>query len=158
MESDQAGGGETRFEFKEIRMKKILVAIDVARENGNDMIMETAQKIARADDGELFLLHVIEPIPRRVLLELPKEALARRKTHADEEMGKLLAQYDCNNGIVREGPPSIEILNYATEIKSDLIVVHSHDPEMADYFIGSVAGRVVRRAHCSVHVVREGNK
>ena len=158
MELNQVGDGEFRFEFKEIHMKKILVAIDVARENGNDMIMETAQKIARAVDGELFLLHVIEPIPRRVLLELSKEALARRKTHADEEMEKLLAQYDCNSGVVREGSPSNEILNYATEIKSDLIVVHSHDPELADYFIGSVAGRVVRRAHCSVHVVREGEK
>jgi universal stress protein F len=136
-------------------LKKVLVAIDVAREAGNDTIMEMAQKLAHTIDGELILLHVIEPIPRRVLLELPKEALARRKSHADEEMEKLSKQYDCADGIVREGPPSNEILNYAAEIGSDLIVLHSHDPELSDYFIGSVASRVVRRAHCSVYIVRE---
>ena len=136
-------------------MKKILVAVDFGREGGNDTILKTAQSLAKAVDGEIYLLHVIEPIPKRVLPELPKEALSRRKSHADEEMAKLLDQYKCASGVVHDGPPSNEILNYASDIKSDLIVVHSHDPDLSDYFIGSVAGRVVRRAHCSVHIVRE---
>jgi len=136
-------------------MKKVLVAVDFGREGGNDTLMATAQAIAGAIGGELHLLHVVEPIPKRVIPELPQDVMSRYKSHADEEMKKLLAQYDCASGVVHNGPPSNEILNYAAEIKSDLIVVHSHDPNLSDYFIGSVAGRVVRRAHCSVHIVRE---
>ena len=35
-----------------------------------------------------------------------------------------------------------------------MIVIASHDPGLADYLLGSTAGRVVRHAHCSVLVVR----
>ncbi len=136
-------------------MKKILVAVDIGREGGNDTLMETAKSLAKSADGEIYLLHVIEPVPKRVLLELPQESIARHLSDAEEDMSKMLSQYGYSNGVVREGPPSNEILKYATEINADLIVVHSHDPDLSDYFIGSVAGRVVRRAHCSVHIVRE---
>jgi len=56
---------------------------------------------------------------------------------------------------VREGRPAAAILDYASEIGADLIVLNAHDPGTADYFLGSVASRVVRRAPCSVHVVRQ---
>ena len=46
------------------------------------------------------------------------------------------------------------ILDYAEQMKADCIVIASHDPGIQDYFLGSTAARVVRHAHCSVHVVR----
>ncbi len=55
---------------------------------------------------------------------------------------------------VRDGHPSTEILAFATEIGADMIVIDSHDPGLVDYFLGSVAARVVRHAHCSVLVAR----
>jgi len=139
-------------------VKKVLVAVDTGREGGNDLIMETANTLTDTMGGELHVLHVIEPIPKRIAPELPKEALARRKIHAEAEMSELQKHYGFANGALREGPPSNEILRYAAEIEADLIVLHSHDPNLSDYFIGSVAGRVVRRAHCSVHIVRVGRE
>lgn len=135
-------------------MKKILVAIDIARSSGNDACIKTAQGIAGTMDGTVILLHVIEPIPRYVVPSMPAGVLAKRKLEAEEETRKLTARYDCADAVVREGRPANVILEYASEIDADLIVLNSRDPGLAEYFLGSVASRVVRRARCSVHVVR----
>ncbi|MBE9553021.1 MAG: universal stress protein [Proteobacteria bacterium] len=136
-------------------MKKVLVAIDVARSSGNDTCIKTAQDIAGTMDGTLILLYAIEPIPRYIVPSMPAGVLAKRKFEAEEETRKLAAQYNCSDAVVREGRPATIILEYASEINADLIVLNSHDPGVARYFLGSVASRVVRRAHCSVHVVRQ---
>ena len=135
-------------------MKKVLVAIDIARSGGNDTCMKTAQDIAGTMDGALVLLHVIEPIPRYIAFDIPGGVLEKRKSEAQEELRKLAVQYGCSDVVVREGAAATEILEHASEIKADLIVLHSHDPKLSNYFLGSVASRVVRHAHCSVHVVR----
>ena len=52
------------------------------------------------------------------------------------------------------GRPGNEIVDFAEENNIDCIIVFSHKPDISDYFLGSTAGRVVRRATCSVHVIR----
>jgi nucleotide-binding universal stress UspA family protein len=81
--------------------------------------------------------------------------LAKGKLEAEEATRKLAARHDCADAVVREGRPATVILEYASEIGADLIVLNAHDPGLARYFLGSVASRVVRRANCSVHVVRQ---
>jgi len=135
-------------------MKKVLVAIDVSRPDGNELCIKAAQTIAKAMHASLAFLYVIEPIPGYVLGEIPEWILDKRKTDAEEELGKLAAQYGCTDKIIRTGAPATEILEHASEINADVIVLHSHDPDLSDYFLGSVASRVVRHAHCSVYVVR----
>jgi nucleotide-binding universal stress UspA family protein len=137
-----------------MQMKKVLVAIDLARSSGNDTCMKTAQDIAGTMDGTLILLHAIEPIPKYLVPSMPVGVLAKRKLEAEEEARKLAERYDCADVVVREGGAATIILEYASEINADLIVLNSHDPGLAEYFLGSVASRVARRAHCSVHVVR----
>ena len=59
--------------------------------------------------------------------------------------------------VVRQGGIYHEILEEATAIKADLIVMTSHRPHrhaVRTYFLGSNAGHVVRYAKCSVLVVR----
>ncbi len=135
-------------------MKKVLVAIDIARSGGNDTCIKTAQDIAGTMDGALVLLHVIEPIPRYIAFDIPDGVLGKQKSEAQEELRKLAVQYSCSDVVVREGAPATEILEHASEIKADLIVLHSHDPKLLNFFLGSVASRVVRHSHCSVHIVR----
>ena len=136
-------------------MKKVLVAIDLARSSGNDACIKTARDIAGTMDGTLILLHVIEPIPHYVVPSMPTGILTKHMREAEEEIRKLAEQYDCSDVVVREGAPATIILEYASEINADLIVLNSRGPGLAKYFLGSVASRVVRRAHCSVHVVRQ---
>lgn len=135
-------------------MKKILVAIDIARDSGNDACIKTAQDIARTMDGEVVLLHVLEPIPHYVVPSMPSGFLNKHMQEAKEEIRKLAERFGCADVAVREGRPASEILDYAGDIKADLIVLNSHNPGVAEYLLGSVASGVVRRAHCSVLVVR----
>ena len=135
-------------------MKKILVAIDFSRTDGNELCIKTAQDIAGIMGAELVFLHVMEPVPGYIVGEIPAWVLSKRGTDANEELSKLAAQYGSPETVIRDGAPATEILEYASEINASLIVLHSHDPDLSDYFLGSVASRVVRHAHCSVHVVR----
>jgi nucleotide-binding universal stress UspA family protein len=137
-----------------MKMKKILVAIDIARSSGNDACIKTAQGIAGIMGGTVTLLHVIEPIPHYVVPSMPTGILTKHMREAEKVIRELAEQHGCADAVVREGAPATIILEYASEINADLIVLNSHDPGLAEFILGSVASRVVRRARCSVHVVR----
>lgn len=136
-------------------MKKILVAVDTARSGGNDTVMTTAKKLAEVMGANLAMVHVIEGIPGYLYAEIPEAVLRMRKEQAEAEVKKLAETYNIGEALLREGSPATEILDCAKELDAELIVLHSHDPGFADYFLGSVASRVVRHAHCSVHIVRQ---
>ena len=136
-------------------MKKVLVAIDLARSSGNDTCIKTAQAIAGIMDGALTLLYVVEPIPKYIVPSMPAGVLAKQKLDSEDAARKLAKQYDISDVAIREGGgAATTILDHASEIRADLIVLNSRDPGLAEYILGSVASRVVRHAHCSVHVVR----
>lgn len=136
-------------------MNKILVAIDIARSSGNDICINMAKNLAEIMGGAIAILHVIEPIPRYAVPSMPQGMLGKRKIEAEREMGELAAVHHCLDVTVREGGAARTILGYAEEIGADLIVLNSHDPGLAEFIFGSVAGRVVAHAHCSVHIVRQ---
>ena len=48
-----------------------------------------------------------------------------------------------------------EILAVAEELESDLIIVGDHDKHGLERWLGTNSDKVVRRAHCSVMVVKE---
>ncbi|MCX8227744.1 MAG: universal stress protein, partial [Sulfitobacter sp.] len=52
------------------------------------------------------------------------------------------------------GKAGVRIPAVANEIGADLIIVGAHHPSAVDYFLGSTASRVARRATCSVYIVR----
>lgn len=87
---------------------KILVAVYTEREVSNDLIKETANTLTDAIDGELHVLHVIELIPKRIALELPKEAIARRRNRAKSKMSELQEQYGFSNGALLEDPSPLK--------------------------------------------------
>ena len=56
---------------------------------------------------------------------------------------------------VTVGDPGSEIIDFATKNKIDLIVIPSHGRTgIGRFFLGSVAEKVVRYAHCPVLVLR----
>lgn len=137
-----------------MKPKKILVAIDLARTGGNDLILEVARDLGRDAGAEVTLLYVVETIPKHIAVQLPAGTLKNTKDEAEQDVQNLVAKNGFSHGLVRQGVPKSEILSLAGEIGAELIVMHSHDPGLADYVLGSVAGRVVRHAHCSVYIVR----
>lgn len=137
--------------------KTILVPIDVFEDNAGAAALALAKEHATAHDSRLVLLAVREIVQGYVGSYLPPDF----DKNARAEFDKKLTAIADREGIaavaethVREGSPATVILDVARELPADLIVIASHNPGIADYFIGSVAARVVRHAHCSVLVVR----
>jgi len=138
---------------------KILVPIDLHHESTIGEILRVASMIANNDGAGVTLMTVVEATPVAVSQYLPKhyeKQLTRDTTMKLEALAASMnvrsAQVDSS---VRFGSVYREILSYATTIQADLIVMGSHEPNVADYLLGSNAARVVRHAACSVHIVRQ---
>ena len=135
-------------------MKKILVALDLGRPGGNDEVLKTASKLAKTFDAEQELLFVMEPSTGFVVAVLPDGLLQERRNQAEADLAEIAEQQGATAWSVRDGGPAAEIMAQAEKSSADLIIMHSHDPDVSNFFLGSTASRVVRHAHCSVHIVR----
>lgn len=59
------------------------------------------------------------------------------------------------NVLIKDGHPADKILETAAEIGADYIIVGAHGRHGArKYFMGSVASKVARHAHCKVVIAR----
>lgn len=138
--------------------KSILVPIDISADKSSTPAIAIAQDLAKLNDGKLTLLNVVEQFTGYTSAYLPEDFYEKAKLEAMDTLKEVAARHglsDTADIVVREGTPANEILNHAKDIKADIIVIPSHDPGLVDFFLGSVAARVVRHAHCSVMVVRE---
>lgn len=131
---------------------KIIVALSL--EHG---IAEKALKAASilANPGaEVFAVHVSEPLQGSVRFYVSDSDLedARRRTEAS--LAERVANHPGVTPVVLEGHAGQTLADHAERIGADCIVVASHKPGLRDYLLGSTAARIVRHAHCSVHVLR----
>ncbi|MCH2394177.1 MULTISPECIES: universal stress protein [Oceanibaculum] len=134
--------------------KNILVPIDLTQAEKGTAMLAVAAKLA--DQGaKITAINVVEDLPGYVRAELPTGLVEKNLKAAQEEMAKLVKDSGVAASVqVSDGNPSREILDHASKIGADLIIVASHRPGMQDYFLGSTAARVVRHAACSVLVTR----
>lgn len=137
--------------------KKVLVPIDVSHTERNESLIERAKQLVDQPDGVISILNVIEDVPGYVALELPAGIHERVLANARAELEKLAKKHGLPSSTeinIAHGPPSKQILEASEKADVDVIVIASHKPGLADYFLGSVAGKVVRHAHCCVMVLR----
>lgn len=133
--------------------KNILVPIAFDHEYDRSASIELAGILA-TPDAKITLLHVVELLPAYAISYLSEEFLKSTRAALVEEMAKLALKLPGSIGKVVEGHSGRTILDFAEADKTDLIIIASHRPEIADYFLGSTAARVVRHAGCAVHVLR----
>lgn len=138
--------------------KKILVAVDLEDEGLMAKMLQTASDLANLHDAEVTLAHVIANLPSDVRNHLPEDY---EKSITDEvvaKLDKLIADSGLPSDKVhvtaRIGSVYRRVLDEAEKLGADLIIIGCHSPDVADYLLGSNAARVVRRATCSVYVVR----
>lgn len=108
-----------------------------------------------AEGGRITLLTVLERVtgyPAEFIDLKPEEQL---KPKIRAKLVEVAAGASDIAVDVATGKAGVAISNYAKENGVDLIIVGSHHPTAQDYFLGSTASRVVRRAPCSVYVHRE---
>jgi nucleotide-binding universal stress UspA family protein len=138
-------------------IKSVLVPVDLAQTDAGAASIVLARDVAEKYGSTLTLLHVVEKVPAFIQAQLPAGAHAKAIDDAKTRLDAFAAEHGLAGSVelvTREGSPATEILEFANEARSDMIVIASHDPGLADYLLGSVAARVVRHAHCSVLVVR----
>ena len=144
-----------------ITMKRILVPTDFSE--FSRQAARYACELANKFDSQIDLLHVIEspvmampspgaPLPDEFVDGVAKgaeECLALTLKQEQEEMS-----LDVNRTVVH-GAPFAEIVKFAAEHDSDLIVIGTHGRSgVIHALIGSVAEKVVRKSPCPVLTVR----
>ena len=109
--------------------------------------------------ADLHFIHVTQPWNEHEIGGSWDQETEEERIHALEKklQDKLQAgNYQDLQIVIRIGSTASEIIGYAETVGAELIVMPSHGRTGLKHFaLGSVAERVVRRAHCPVLVLRE---
>jgi nucleotide-binding universal stress UspA family protein len=142
--------------------KRILCAVDFSKPSLR--AFQTAVKLARQSKAALHVLHVIEAQPvvpgwlpanglSEVTLLIEGKATAAMQSlmkSSSRELKGLKVTTEIN-----DGRAFVEILNRARNLKADLIVIGAQGAASVEEIVaGGTAENVVRRAQCSVLIVR----
>lgn len=131
----------------------ILVAVAFDTDDAPERSLQ-ATKLLLSPTGKVTVLHVKEMIPSYALSYIPEDYDATLRVAIRERLEGVAARFENGVGVLIDGHSGQTILEYAEANQVDCIVMMSHRPGLQDYFLGSTAGRVVRHAQCSVHVIR----
>ncbi len=139
----------------------ILVAVDLNEETSWQMALPQAVQLARASGGALHLMTVVPDMGMPLVEGFFPEGYEERALTAAKERLDTLAREHLPKDLAHEqhvslGQITSHVLEVAERTGADLIVMASHDPDMAHHFLlGSHAAKVVRRSPVSVLVVRK---
>jgi nucleotide-binding universal stress UspA family protein len=123
-----------------------------------------ALMLAEGFGARVHILHVTDDLGARVLGPSPLpidlgqqqdeiDAAARRQLQT--VIGSDPRAGSATSAIVTSGHPAVAILDYAQRAQADLIVMGTHGRAgLAEFFMGSVAQQIVRRANCPVVTLR----
>ncbi|MGB8712153.1 MAG: universal stress protein [Onishia taeanensis] len=137
----------------------ILIPVDLVHQEQLDRLRESARLLIDGA-GSITLLYV-DPITvhkEALMIQLGEGQYAEHQREAEAQLQSLSESLQLENVamnvVTREGSAHDQILEYASEISADAILMMASRPGLTDYFIGSTAERVVRHADCSVFVIR----
>lgn len=131
--------------------KNILVPIALDHERDVEAALTIAAAL-KASGAKITALNVIEQLPSYATEYLPVDHMQGKSDEVSAGM-QVLVNGRADIAVVH-GHSGRTIVEYAQDNGVDLIVIASHQPGLQDYFLGSTAARVVRHAHCAVHVIR----
>jgi nucleotide-binding universal stress UspA family protein len=141
--------------------KRILIATDFSE--CSRVALDICISAAKCMKIKLYVLHTIEKLPHDYRHLLPSATHADMKQKLEEDardkikamLPEELLEKEDIVPIVRFGKPFLEVIQVAKEKDVDIITIGTHGRAGVDRVIlGSVAERVVRKAHCPVMVVR----
>ena len=144
-----------------VEIRRILCPIDFS--DFSRRALDHAVAIARWYESTVTVLHVFSPVPVAAFGPGPVSFEPIVLTAADREQlladTKEFAAAESAPGIaieavLREGNTSVEILDQATSMDADLLVIGTHGRSGFERLVlGSVAEKVLRKARCPVLTV-----
>jgi len=149
------------------QVKRIVCPVDFSE--SSELALAQAVSMAEQTGAELMLITVVQPITPAMFSDgmlltqpdtLPNQSEELAQKLLEKWRGKFCAPVLERTTLhVAVGIPFVEIVRHAHENEADLIVMGSHGRTGIEHLmIGSVAERVVRKATCSVLVVRDANR
>lgn len=136
--------------------KRVLFATDFDEVGLN--AAQKAKKIADENKAELFLVHVVEPIPAYAYPGFAgfTEVEVSIREQAEKELNALADRLDVSpkHRLLEFGSTKNEVLRVAKEHKIDLIVSGSHGKHGLALLLGSTADAILHGAQCDMLIVR----
>jgi nucleotide-binding universal stress UspA family protein len=146
-----------------MEFKKIVLTTDLS-ENA-DAAVPYAVQFAKMNKGTIYLLSILEDVVyygraaggEGVLpVEWIEASRIDRQTRVKAKAEELAKKEGINVvGVMRQGHPANEIIQFAHEEHADCVVISTHGHTGLSHFIfGSVAERVVRQCNSPVLTIR----
>ena len=146
-------------------MKTFLVPIDFSAVT--EEVIDTAVSFARAFEGKVAMIHVVQPPVVTSEFALPVEVLQEAIAAGERAAQKKLDDYvqmfrttgiECSAKVCH-GPPVTMIREEAERVKADYIIMGSHGHgKLYDFLVGSTASGVMKKATCGIIIVPHGDK
>ncbi len=137
--------------------KSILVPVDLSDPDHYRDAVAEASGLAKQSGGEIRLMTVIQSLSSMMAEYLPEDAQKQVIDEATKQLHAIAKETGMEERVtvvIRDGATHHEVLQEAVDSGCDLIVMGSHQPGFATYFLGSHATTIVRHAVCSVLVLR----
>jgi nucleotide-binding universal stress UspA family protein len=139
--------------------KKILLPIDPGEPAFADEAVAKASMFAKDYGAKLLLVAVCPEVQSFVTSHLPEDFQEREVAETQKILDGVIEKYSLPaeqvSTEVRVGTVYHEVIEAASDNNCDLVMIHSHKPGFATYFIGSNAAHIVRHAPCAVLVLRD---
>jgi nucleotide-binding universal stress UspA family protein len=139
--------------------KKILCAVDL--DDNIAIALDVAEPIARQDDAQVVVLHVVPVVLRAEAIPLSAELYKSQVDAARWKLAELarthLRGLKCEV-VVELGDPAAIIIAMADQLAADLLVLTTHGRRgLSRLILGSVAETVMRRVSCPVMTARDSH-
>lgn len=133
--------------------KNILIPVSPDAPANASPALDFARSIL-AEGGTLTTITALEVPPAYAAEYLTEEQAEKMNRTQEQRMRDGLSKFEGVKTRIVTGHPAQAILDEANAINADCIVISAQQPGPVSFLLGSVAARVVRRAGCSVHVLR----
>ena len=131
------------------------ILVPMALDHGiGEVTVEVARRLL-ADGGQITALHVYESPQGSVGAYVDASVVQAAFDRAQAQMEERVSGMPDVTAMIVKGHSGRTIIDMATQLQADCIVLGSHKPGLIDYFLGSTAARVVQHAPCAVHVARD---
>jgi nucleotide-binding universal stress UspA family protein len=128
----------------------ILAATDFSTRSSR--ALRQAGLLAQSGNAQLHLIHVVDDDRPQAMILMEKREAERMLTEQIDSMSELRGIQ--SHPMVVTGDPFDGILQAASQIKPDLIVMGSHRQQLLDIFVGTTIERVIRKGTFPVLMVR----
>lgn len=146
-----------------IDVKKILVPTDFSK--FSDKALSEALEIAETFNSEVYLVYVIRGESGFSIMETFDEETQQKiheqlKQKTEAAFKKQIDKFPLSEKVkivteVVKGVPYKEILEFQKQIEPDVIVIAAQGRSgFEEFFFGSTSEKIVRRANCSVLLVK----